>query len=236
MSWIPGSWMRMRSSPWRAIVGSATLNLSIRLRSVSTTCLSVSTPSTRWIPPCRSSPRLIAFFGGYRYQSEPRSTTRTMMMRVRRFLGILVALHLHDAPDRRAFELELHLVRDTQGHGLVGEIGHGPEHAARGDDLVAALDRRQHTVALRPLLLLRSDHQEIEDGEHRAEHDERRHELRAADAAPRRGRHRPGDVGEKQVHRAVSIPDHSTKHSARKTRAGRRRTFVRRLPRALSPS
>src|SRR5919198_4557404 len=97
------------------------------------TCLSVSTPSTRWIPPCRSSPRLIAFFGGYRYQSEPRRTTRTMPARVRRFLGILVDLHLHDAPDGRPFELELHLIRDAQGHGLLREIGDGAEHPARGD-------------------------------------------------------------------------------------------------------
>src|SRR5919201_4133989 len=109
------------------------------------------------MPSCRSRPRLIAFFGGYRDQSEPISTSRTMTIRVRRFLGILVALHLHDAPDRRAFELELHLVRDTEGHGLVGEIGDGPEHAARGDDLVATLDRRQHALAVLLLLLLGPD-------------------------------------------------------------------------------
>src|SRR5881409_1319378 len=225
VSWMPGSWIRIRSSPCRVMVGSATPNWSTRLRIVSTpwrtassrnratardcmvslkrpaawssslrsndlnslatvsasfhdcgeassttieaspsratrraaiprrssaalkssaarsvwlaTCLSVSTPSTRWMPPCRSSPRLIAVFGGYRYQSEPRRTMRTITARDRRFLGILVDLHLHDAPDGRALELELHLIGDAQGHGLLGQVGDGPEHPARGDDLVA---------------------------------------------------------------------------------------------------
>src|SRR5882724_3158393 len=287
--------MRMRSSPWRAIVGSATLNLSIRFRSFSSTCLaassrtwrcaracmvtlkrptagssllrsnvwnslatvsasfqdcdaassttneaspsratrrvamprrssaalkssaarsvwlatclSVSTPSTRWMPPCRSSPRLIAFFGGYRYQREPRRTTSTTAARVRRFLGILVDLHLHDARDGAAFELELHLIGDAQGHGLVAQVGDGPEHPARGDDLVAALDRRQHPLAVLLLLLLGPDHEEVEDGEHRAEHHQGGHQLRAAATAARRRRHRPCDVGEEEVHRPVRIPD-----------------------------
>src|SRR2546430_12537497 len=35
------------------------------------------------------------------YQREPRRTTRTTAARVRRFLGILVDLHLHDAPEDR---------------------------------------------------------------------------------------------------------------------------------------
>ena len=35
-SCTPGSWMRMRSVPWRVIVGSATPNWSTRLRMVST--------------------------------------------------------------------------------------------------------------------------------------------------------------------------------------------------------
>src|SRR5213593_3611931 len=322
-SCTPGSWIRIRSSPCRVMVGSATPNWSTRLRIVSTpwrtassrsratardcmvslkrpaawssslrsndwnslatvsasfhdcgeassttieaspsratrraaiprrssaalkssaarsvwlaTCLSVSTPSTRWMPPCKSRPRLIAFFGGYRYQREPRRTTRTTTARVRRFLGILVDLHLHDAPDGRALELELHLIGDAQGHGLLGEIGDGTEHPARGDDLVTTLDRRQHALALLLLLLLGPDHQEIKDGEHRTEHHERGHQLRAAPAARRRGRHRPRDVGEEKAHRAVRIPDRSRKHSARKNELGRRRRRARRSPRASPP-
>src|SRR5881396_898996 len=114
------------------------------------------------MPPCRSRPRLIAFFGGYRYQREPRRTTRTTAARVRRFLGILVDLHLHDAPDGAPFELELHLVGDAEGDGLVGEVGDGAEHPARRDDLVAPLDRGQHPLALLLLLLLGPDHEEVE--------------------------------------------------------------------------
>src|SRR2546426_11615818 len=295
-SCTPGSWIRIRSSPCRVMVGSATPNWSTRLRIVSTpwrtassrsratardcmvslkrpaawssslrsndwnslatvsasfhdcgearsttiqaspsratrraaiprrssaalkssaarsvwlaTCLSVSTPSKRWMPPCRSRPRLIAFFGGYRYQREPRRTTRTTAARGRRVLGILVDLHLHDAPDGAPFELELHLVGDAEGDGLVGEVGDGAEHPARRDDLDASLDRGQHPLALMLLLLLGPDHEEVEDGEHRAEHHQRGHQLRAAatDAARRR-RHRPCDVGEEEAHRPVRIPD-----------------------------
>src|SRR2546421_807107 len=319
-SCTPGSWIRIRSSPCRVMVGSATPNWSTRLRIVSppwrtassrsratardcmvmvkrpaagsslvrskdwnslatvrasfhdcgeassttndaspsratrlapmprrssaalkssaarsvwlATCLSVSTPSTRWMPPCRSRPRLIAFFGGYRYQREPRRTTRTTMARVRRFLGILVDLHLHDARDGAAFELELHLVGDAQGHGLVGQVGDGAEHPARGDDLVTALDRRQHPLALLLLPLLGPDHQEVEDGEHRTEHHQRGHQLRgAAGAAAGRRRHRPRGVREEQVHRHVRIPD-----TPRKTEPGRRRTHPPRSPRASLPS
>src|SRR6266571_2897368 len=88
---------------------SSALLKSSAARSVcAASALGVSTPSTRWMPPCRSRPRLIAFVGGYRYQREPRRTTRTTAARVRRFLGILVDLHLHDAPDGAPFELELH--------------------------------------------------------------------------------------------------------------------------------
>src|SRR5689334_1448632 len=98
------------------------------------------------MPPCRSRPRLIAFFGGYRYHNDARRTTRTTAARVRRFLGILVALHLHHASDGSPLELELDLIGNPQRHGLVAEIRHRAEDTAGGDDLVAALDARQHPV------------------------------------------------------------------------------------------
>src|SRR6202008_33875 len=74
------------------------------------TCLSTSTPRTRWIPPCRSRPRLIRCLGGYRYQSEMTSTTATSPIRSPKFLGILVARALHDATDGAAIEFQLDLI------------------------------------------------------------------------------------------------------------------------------
>src|SRR5690348_5944665 len=133
------------------------------------TCLSVSTPSTRWMPPCRSRPRLIAFFGGYRYHRDPRRTTRTTAARVLRFLGILVALHLHDARDGTPLELDLDLIGHAQRDRLVGHVRDRSEHPARRHHPIPALDGREHAVAFLSLLLLGPDHQEVEDREHRAE-------------------------------------------------------------------
>src|SRR5262249_38166902 len=224
----PSRATRLAATPRRS---SAALKSSAARSVWLATCLSVSTPSTRWMPPCRSRPRLIAFFGGYRYQREPRNTTRTMAARVRRFLGILVALHLHDASDGSSLELELHLIGDAQGHGLLGQVGDGAEHAAGGDHLVAALDRRQHPLTFLLPLLLRPHQQETEDPEQRPEHHQRRHQLgAAAGATARRRRHRPGDVGEEKAHRVVRIPD-----SPVKTESGTPRTRRRRWPRESPP-
>src|SRR4030095_430367 len=275
-SCTPGSWMRMRSVPWRVIVGSATPNWSTRLRMVSTpwrtassrscattrsrmtsvnrpafssrsrtskllnsaatvsasfqfdalassttiddkpsratrltptplrsrpflrssaarsvwllTCLSASTPRTRWMPPCRSRPRLIRCLGGYRYQIERASTTATTPRRRPRFLGILVACTLHDAADRAAIELELHLVGHPQRDRVLAQAGDGAVQPTGGDDPIATLQRRQHALALRLLALLGPDDDEVEDGEHRTEQQEglqKRH--RPAGAAGRRG-------------------------------------------------
>src|SRR6266511_1438331 len=270
-SCTPGSWMRMRSTPWRAMVASATPNWSMRLRSVSrpwrtassrswviclsrmasvkrpplssrcapskalnsaatvsasfqlvalassttmvlrpsritrltatplrsspllrssaarsvweATYLSTSTPSTRWMPPCRSRPRLMLFRGGYRYQSDTASTTATTLQRTQRRLGILLARGRHDAADGGAVELQLHLVGHPEGDGVLAEIDDGAVDAAVGDDPVTLLQRRQHALALGLLPLLGPEHDEVEDREHRAEQDQRLHERRRASGA-----------------------------------------------------
>src|SRR5262249_6244203 len=190
-----------------------------------------SRPCTSATPPCRSTPRSLALLGAHKHHSEPNRTTRTTSARARRLLAILAALPLHDTPDRRSLELELDLIGDAKRDGLFAQIGDGAEHATRRDDLVAALDRRQHPLALLLLLLLRPDHEEVEDGEHRAEHHERGHQLRrAAGTTARRGRHRPRNIGEEKAHRHVRIPD-----SPVKTEHGTPRTRARRWPRASPP-
>src|SRR5262245_64555015 len=115
-------------------------------------------------------------------------TTMTSAMRNRRCLGILLALPCRDTADGGAVEFELHLVGDPQGDGVLAQAGHGPVQPARGHDAIAALDRRQHLLALLLLLLLRTQQQEVEDREHRRDHDDRwKHALRAAAARWRRG-------------------------------------------------
>src|SRR5687767_7768741 len=115
------------------------------------------------MPPCRSRPRLIALFGGYRNQRETRTTAATRPIRTQRFLRILVALDLRHAPDGRAVELELDLVPDAQRDRVLGEARHRPVQAARRHHAVALLDGGQHALALLLLLLLGADHQEVED-------------------------------------------------------------------------
>src|SRR5690348_2433600 len=111
------------------------------------TNLSASTPSTRWMPPCRSRPRLIRFFGGYRYHKETTTTTATSPMRNHRRLGILVAGDLHHAADGGPIELHLHLIGDAQGHRVLGEPGDRAVQAAAHDHAVSFLQRAQHPVA-----------------------------------------------------------------------------------------
>src|SRR5262249_51377576 len=56
-----------------------------------------------------------------------------------------------------------------------------------GDDPVAPLQRAQHALALGLLALLGSQHDEVEDREHRTEEDERLHDRPRTAAAGRRG-------------------------------------------------
>jgi len=51
-------------------------------------------------------------------------------------------------------EVELDLVRDLEGHGVLGQPHHGAVEPTGGDDAVALLDRPQEILALSPLLLL----------------------------------------------------------------------------------
>src|SRR5688572_10802092 len=85
------------------------------------TYLSTSTPSMRWMPPCRSRPRLMLFCGGYRYQIDAASTATTIPARTQRRLGILVARNWRDTADGRAIELDLDLVGDAQNDRVLGE-------------------------------------------------------------------------------------------------------------------
>src|SRR6185436_2625110 len=124
------------------------------------TCLSASTPSTRWMPPCRSRPRLMRCLGGYRYHSDTASTTATTPIRSPKFLGILVACALHDAAHRAPIELQLHLVGHAQRDRVLAHVGDGPVQPAGGDDTVAPLQRPQHALAVRLLALLRPDDDE----------------------------------------------------------------------------
>src|SRR5688500_830469 len=130
------------------------------------TCLSVSTPSTRWMPPCRSSPRLMVFLGGYSAHADASRTTRTMAARARRFLGILVALALPHPPDGAALEVPPDPVRHAQSPRRVREIRDRPIEPARRHHAIAALERAQHALALALLPLLRTDHEEVKDREH----------------------------------------------------------------------
>src|SRR5687768_12095638 len=137
------------------------------------------------MPPCRSRPRLIAFFGGYRYQHDNSSTTATRPIRTQSDLRILVAACrlLHDAPDGAAVEFELHAAVGHPEHdGLVGEIENRAVHAARRHDPITFFHCGEHRLALAPLALLRPDEQEVEDREDRSEERELR-EDRARAAA-----------------------------------------------------
>src|SRR6266850_2418273 len=96
------------------------------------------------------------------------TTAATRAKRTRRCLGILLALPRHDTPDGAAVELELHLIVDTQGDGVLVEAGHRPVQPAAGHHAIALLERRQHALPLLLLLLLRAEQEEVEDREHRA--------------------------------------------------------------------
>src|ERR1700675_4975865 len=114
------------------------------------------------MPPCRSSPRLMVFFGGYSAQIDAISTTSTITARVLRFLCILLALGLHHPTDRSALELQLHLVPDAQSHRCVRQVRHRSIHPARRHHAIAPLDGAEHPLPLLLLALLRPDHQEVE--------------------------------------------------------------------------
>src|SRR6202521_2384155 len=121
------------------------------------------------MPPWRSRPRLMVFFGGYRYQNDPSTTTATRPILTARCLGIPVALALHDPTDRRTIELEPHLIGHAQGHGVLAEAGHGAVQSAGGYHPVTLLDRGQHLLAVALLLLLGRDQEEVENAEDRRE-------------------------------------------------------------------
>ena len=58
----------------------------------------------------------MVFFGGYRYQIEPRTATATSPIRSQRCLGIPVALALHDAPERgdlASYEAQVRMAKVT---------------------------------------------------------------------------------------------------------------------------
>src|SRR3989441_13275804 len=123
--WGAASWTSIAALPARAtwvtpmpFCSSAALKVSATRSVWFAIAVAASTPRTRWIPPWRSRPRLIVFFGGYRYQIEPAATTATKAMRNHRRLGIAVGLTLDDPRDGAPIELQLHLVGDAQRHRL----------------------------------------------------------------------------------------------------------------------
>ena len=79
-TWIP---VIVRRVTWAPIpFRSRAVRTSAAVRSVTfSIALSTSTPRTRWIPPWRSSPRLIRCLGGYTYQPATTITTATTVMR-----------------------------------------------------------------------------------------------------------------------------------------------------------
>ena len=95
-------------------------------------------------------------------------------------LGLLVALHRRGGlalaanigeggfndPDAHVIgQLDLNLV-------VVDHLGDLADHAAGGDDDIAAAHRVDHRLVFLLALLLRPDQQEIEDAEHEGQHDE----------------------------------------------------------------
>src|SRR5262245_58592212 len=160
------------------------------------TCLSASTPSTRWMPPCRSRPRLMRCLGGYRYHSDTASTATTRPIRSPKFLGILVARALHHHATHRApIELQVHLIGHAQRDRVLGQARDRTVQPACGDDPIAPLQRAQHAIAIGLLTLLRPDDDEVEDREHRAEQQERLQERHAPTSTARRRRRGVCDVG-----------------------------------------
>src|SRR6266849_49503 len=141
----------------------------------------------------------MVFFGGYRYQIDPRITTTTRPIRTDRFLRIPLALALRDPADRPAIELQLHLIGHPERHRVLVEIQHGAVQPARGDDPIALPDGGEHGLAITLLLLLGANEQEVEDREDRAE----KYHLHVHSAGPARaargkgrGKGQIGSVGD----------------------------------------
>src|SRR5439155_19539274 len=108
-------------------------------------------------------------------RSERRTTALTSPIRSQKFLRILVALALAlNASDGGTVDRQADLIRDAQGDRLrlLVDRGHRPVNSTRRHHAIAALHGGEQGFALAPLLLLRPDQQEVEDGEDRAEEDE----------------------------------------------------------------
>jgi hypothetical protein len=158
---------------------------------------------------------LIVRCGGYRYQTEPRTTTATRLARRQRVLGFLVVLPRQDPSDGDAVDLEPHLVRHAQHDLLVVEARDRPVQPARRDHAVAPLERAEHRFALALLLLLRTDQEEPEDREDRREEQELRDDG-AGPASARRGRGGERDVSSVgEVHRTSSLRSTQSRETSR---------------------
>jgi hypothetical protein len=102
--------------------------------------------------------------------------------------------------------LELHLIGHAQRDRVLAQSGDGAVQAAGGDDPVAPLQGRQHALAVSLLTLLRSDDDEIEDGEHGAEQEERLQERRRTAGAAWRRRGGIRQVGRvREAHRGSDL-------------------------------
>src|SRR5438309_2297306 len=150
-SWTPGSWIRMRSAPWRVMTGSATPNWSTRLRMVSSPWRTASSWRRRISVSLITSLRRPAAASSLRRSkrwNSPATVSRSFQACGDASSTAIVAF------PSRAMRLE---PRDR-----------AVQPAGR-DDAVTLLQRREHGLAIALLLLLRADEQEVEDREDRGE-------------------------------------------------------------------
>src|SRR6185369_977824 len=125
--------------------------------------------------PTTSATAMSTYFQrGYRFMSRSRPLQR-FDRALGQQLGHGAALH-HD----------LGPAGDLDGQVLLADLRDLAEHAARGDDLVAFLQRFEHCPRFLRFFLLRPDQQEVENDEN-GDHRQKRHQV-AAERCGRRGR------------------------------------------------
>src|SRR5690606_24630350 len=80
-------------------------------------------------------------------------------------LAFLVVLVIENASDSLLFQFNFHFIRYPDGNDVILNLGDPPVNTANRHNTVVDLDGIQHLHPLFLLLLLRPDHQEIDDTE-----------------------------------------------------------------------